>query len=171
MNTRIEKYLWPFVIVVFVLVGCKKENNPVSSDLVQDSSSVKDSIVVDNFFVIDSMKLNANVKYDYLTDSVITIVSVILACHFIEMSGTVDGISMSVINYGRVLILEPPAPIPAGRQLLYDPDFRFWDTFTGQDSIFIRLGIGGRFWEKKDSLTTYYGQFSYKDSMWVQLQR
>jgi len=166
-----KKYLLLFGIIIFIIAGCKKESNPVSTDIDNHSSSAKDSIVVDNFFVIDSMKLNANVNYDYLIDSVITIVSVILACHFIEMSGTVDGISMTVINYGRVLILEPPAPIPAGRKLLYDPDFRFWDTFTGQDSIFIRLGIGGRFWEKKDSITTYYGQFSYKDSAWVKIQR
>lgn len=173
MNIRIGKYLCLFVVVVFILVGCKKENNPVSDNNESNqvvSDSGKYPIVVNKYLVIDSLKVGAVVKNCLWWDTLATAVTLNLTAHFQEKEGRFSGFSVYAGRWCSALLLETRTPIQVGRQIIYDNDFWFRDLFEGQDSVFVKYGFGGVFYGIDDT-TKNADRFSFKDSTWVKLQR
>jgi hypothetical protein len=122
-------------------------------------------------FVIDALKISATVNTDSSSASRGTNFPMNLAFHFVGVPGSLDGISFSTDSLGIELIFEPYAPTPVGLTVSFTPEFRNPSTFPGQDSVLVRVGFGGRFWEKANATVIDHGGFSTRDSMWIQIQR
>jgi hypothetical protein len=155
MNGTIKTML----MVILFIIGCKKDSNPIST------------ASTDPAFVVDNMKISSIVKTDTTTGSPSTFISVGMVFHFSGRPGSLDGISVSTGDIVIDEIFEPVAPTSIDLQRSESYEFKFRNIFLGQDSIFIRYGFGGRFWERKDTTIIDYGTFSIKDSVWIQLQR
>jgi hypothetical protein len=167
------KYLLLFGIIIFILAGCKKENNPVSN-VNENNPAVSDSekypIVVNKYLVIDSLKVSAAVKNCLWWDTIATAVTLKLTAHFQEKEGRFSGFYVTAGKWGNVLLLETRTPIPVGRQVVYDDDFWFRNTFEGLDSIFVKYEFGGMFYGIDDT-TKNADRFSFEDSTRVKIQR
>ncbi len=168
-----KKYLLLFGIIIFILAGCKKESNPVSNDNENNpvvSDTGKYPVVVNRYLVIDSLKINATVKKCLWWDTIATAVTLNLTVHFQGKEGRFSGFSVCPGKYCNVLLLETRTPIPVGQQIVYDDEYWFRDLFEGQDSIFVKYGFGGVFYEIDDT-TANADRFSFDDSAWVKIQR
>jgi len=123
--------------------------------------------------VIDFWIVSAVVKIDTTTGNPATYFTLFLIYHFVGKPGTIDGASIftSTSDLAHGFDFEPVRPTPPEVHSLMDLEFHDPSTFPGESSLLIRIGIGGRFWERTDSKTTDYCTFSLKEILWVRIQR
>ena len=143
------------ITALLILIGCKKDNNPVSTSNLTEQGA----------FVIDTLKLNAFVRSDTL------LIPVHVAYRFSGKSGSFTEFSMKTDSLSLSIFMDPGAPTPTGNEQLFSYEFKAARLFLNRDSIFVRVSFGGAFWERTDSTIQNYGTFSINDSTWLQVQK
>ena len=123
--------------------------------------------------VIDFWIVSAVVKIDTTTGNPATYFTLFLIYHFIGKPGTVDYFSLHELTdpWGGGWILEPINPTPIGVRSLINWEFKDTRTFPGHTSVFVRLELGGRFWERAGNRIIDCGTFTIEDIKSVSIQR
>ncbi len=77
---------------------------------------------------------------------------------------------MSLDSLGVDLFMDGAGPTPMALERTFSWEFRFGNLILDRDSVFIRYGYHGSFWERTDSTIYSYGTFTLNDSSWIQVQ-
>ena len=159
MKASMNRTLKTISIVLFFVIGCKKDDNPVST------------VSQEPAFIVDAINVSSEVKTDTSTGVLATYFPLKLVGHFVGRPGSINGFSFSADKLAQALFLEPFAPTPIDVPVLFYQEFRNLNSFPGRDSLFVLFSFGGSFWEKKDGTISNYGSFSFRDSLWVRIKR
>ncbi len=145
-------------LLFWVSVGCKRDDHAIS--LISDTPD----------FVVDSIRISATVLSDTLGMAQMTFFATSFTYHFEGKPGALTDLIVSTGGGGVGVCYSPAGHIPIN--LHHTKTQEFWDpaTFSGQDSIFVRLEMKGEFWEMNDNVDTTYGSFRMKDSLWVRIR-
>jgi len=151
--------VWLLILLFWVSIACISDDHPISH--ISNSPA----------FVIDSIRMSATVLCDTLDTAHMTFFAASFTYHFEGRPGALTDLIVSTGKGGVGVCYSPAGHIPIN--LHHTKTQEFWDpaTFSGQDSIFVRLEMKGVFWEINNNVDTTYGSFTNKDSLWVRIQR
>jgi hypothetical protein len=156
-----NKYILILPIVAFTFYSpCHAQNNITSPS------------TVDGKFVVDSIETTAIVKTDTITKSLKTYITSLLVYHFENYPGTLDKISITANLYGRTTFWSNIGPENINDPHRFKDIYKILDSFIGQDSIKINRELSGKFWTNDSTnIANFLNRFSWKDSLYVRIER
>jgi hypothetical protein len=123
-------------------------------------------------FVVDSFSAACTVKTNPANDSLWAYVSYIFSYHFEGLPGTINNFGLEVVDYiGMALYIDYGYPDSVYKIYTWSAGFWLRDSLSGIDTVTIRCGVSGPFWNPRGQEPRFLGSFSWSDERRVAVWR
>ena len=157
-----NKYLFlAAIFATLILSSCKNQD------------SITQPTSVSGKFVVDSIGTTISVKTDTVSKNLHTFIVFRLVYHYENYSGNLDQIEILEKNsYGVITAMDYLGPDSIKVLHRFNWTYNIPDSLKGLDSIMVIHGLSGSFWDKSGVYPfVYIGKFSWKDSLYVHIER
>lgn len=144
------------VLLVAMATGCRDfGSNPPSNGPAGDQTAA-------GKFVVDQFAVECTVKVNPSTSSLQACFPWRVKYHFEGQPGSVFNMGFTPVGFLSTYVFASPAsPDSVGRVYSMSSEFRTNSSLAQMDSVVVRFGLGGVYWDRVDGKERTYGSFDW----------